>query len=31
MFNVLLDAATTEQGMGSMLPLLAVYAIYFVI
>ena len=31
MFNVLLDAATTEQGIGGMLPLLAVYAIFFVI
>ncbi|MBQ7916868.1 MAG: preprotein translocase subunit YajC [Firmicutes bacterium] len=31
MFNVLLDTATEQAGMESMLPLLAVYAVFFVI
>ena len=31
MTNVLFEAAAAEQGMGSMLPLLAVYAIFFVV
>lgn len=31
MFNVLLDAATEQAGMESMLPLLAVYAVFFVV